>query len=80
MSNSLLNAFDSFVVERREEILSVNTEYIELGNKILEVEKELKSILNEKELKLFNEFERLSVEQQTLGEYLCLKNSCKNSF
>jgi len=66
-------AFCEFISARCEEILSSDPEYAHLESRILEVQRELKKTLGEKELMLFMEFERLSVEQQTLGEYLCLK-------
>lgn len=66
-------AFDTFVAAKCEEILTMNVEYSQLSDKILEVQREIKKILSSSELELFNEFERLSVEQQALGEYLCLK-------
>lgn len=74
---SLSSFFDSSIVERRDEILSKNSEYVELENKILEIEKRLKETLSPEALKIFSEYERLSVEQQTLGECLCLKNNLK---
>ncbi len=67
-------AFKRFITERCEEILENDSEYQELNYKILEAQKKLKTLLSKKELDLFHEIEKLSIEQQNLGIHLCLSD------
>ena len=67
-------AFERFIQDRCEEILENDSEYQELNYKILEAQKKLKTLLSKKELDLFHEIEKLSIEQQNLGIHLCLSD------
>lgn len=66
-------SFNDFVKTRCEEVLESDEDFKKLNSEVLEIEKKLTTLLNNEQLKIFLNYEKLTSECESLIKILIYK-------